>query len=317
MGYCPTDLSKSQDSLPLFRNIFEGCADAIVVIHQDQTIGFVNASAEDMFGRSRFDMLGQNLDILVPERFRACHHGMVEAFSSHQSPARFMRERQVELSGLHSSGHEFPIDVSILKSGDGLAPMMAAIIRDITEQKKAEDHLKMLANTDSLTGILNRRSFLERAEQELDRSRRYGHPLSVAMIDVDHFKRINDRFGHAFGDCALKHIVSVISNQLRLPDILGRLGGEEFGVLLTSVEGADAAIPAERYRRAVEQSPVTTPEKSDPVQLTISVGVACLGPDCGSVDLMLQKADKALYGAKSAGRNRVQLAECNRPSADR
>ena len=258
-----------------------------------------------MFGLSAPQMQNQTLDILIPDRFRKRHHTLVSAFGSDRPSAKFMKERNTTLYGLRHTGEEFPVDVSILKSGFGPETQMVAIIRDVTEQKKLEDDLKTLASTDPLTGILNRRSFLERAEQERDRALRYGHALSVAMIDVDHFKKINDRFGHQCGDLALQHLVAVISEQLRTPDIFGRLGGEEFGVLLPAVEDVSAAVPAERYRRAIEQTPLKVKGLQDQIRLSVSIGLACLQGDGDSLNLLLQRADTALYAAKSAGRNRI------------
>ena len=179
-------------------------------------------------------------------------------------------------------------------------PMVRRITR-YTQQ------LLRIAATDPLTGALNRRSFAERAAAELSRAARYGRPTSLLMIDADRFKAVNDRYGHAGGDAVLRAFAETASACLRPSDLFGRLGGEEFVVLLaeTGIAGAEAA--AERIRAAVESREV--PVDGQVVRFTVSLGaVSVVGCGPTSLEDAMERADAALYRAKGLGRNRVALA---------
>jgi diguanylate cyclase (GGDEF)-like protein len=173
--------------------------------------------------------------------------------------------------------------------------------RDITEHKRIEKALLELSRQDPLTGIANRRSFDERAAIEFSRARRFGHKLSLAMLDIDHFKRINDRWGHAAGDRVLKKLCESVQSELREVDLLARIGGEEFAVLIPDTDLEGAFQLAERLRQGVMAQSLT--EGEDLIRFTASFGVAALGPEDRSADEVLKRADVALYEAKAAGRN--------------
>jgi diguanylate cyclase (GGDEF)-like protein len=167
-----------------------------------------------------------------------------------------------------------------------------------------------LATIDPLTGLPNRRGFFERAEIELDRARRYGRTLTVMMLDADHFKRINDEYGHAGGDAALRHLAETLSATLRASDLAGRLGGEEFAVLLPETDFAGARQLAQRVRMSIATAPLIIGGAR--IELTVSVGVAAVptdGPPDAAIELALRDADEAMYRAKAEGRNRVVMAE--------
>ncbi len=165
--------------------------------------------------------------------------------------------------------------------------------------------VQRLATTDELTGLSNRRQILTQGEVELARARRYGKPLSAVMMDIDHFKTFNDRFGHAVGDRVLSTVAEWARSALRTLDVIGRYGGEEFVALLPETDLAGAALVAERLRQAVGQSHV--PSEAGPLSVTISLGVAQLVFGEGLAGL-LNRADEALYQAKEGGRNRVVVA---------
>jgi diguanylate cyclase (GGDEF)-like protein len=172
---------------------------------------------------------------------------------------------------------------------------------------KLNEHLDRLARIDPLTDAANRRHFHACLEAELARAGRYGRECSLVIIDIDHFKQINDRHGHAGGDDALRHFVQITREQLRTQDELGRLGGEEFAVLLPETGLESAIAVTERIRRAVEATPARFGDVRIP--MTASFGVARWQSFAESADALLQRADKALYAAKSGGRNRVASAE--------
>jgi diguanylate cyclase (GGDEF)-like protein len=180
----------------------------------------------------------------------------------------------------------------------------AFIVLVLSKERSVRIH-RDAASTDELTGILNRRGFVSGARQLIERFEKKREPVSVLVFDLDHFKTVNDRFGHATGDEALRLFASVASANLRASDIVGRLGGEEFvAVLPGSVN--DAAVAAERVRAAFETAGVMVADQ--PVAATVSVGVAS-GEPGADVMAMIAAADKALYKAKANGRNRIELAD--------
>jgi diguanylate cyclase (GGDEF)-like protein len=165
--------------------------------------------------------------------------------------------------------------------------------------------VQRLAVTDGLTEINNRRHFFDLAEREWIRTRRYDHPLSAMMLDVDHFKRVNDTFGHATGDSVLRTVAQICRNSLRETDFLGRYGGEEFAIMLPDTDLSAAHATAERLRESIAGTPIHT-DKGD-LQVTVSIGVASITVDMNSVATLLDRADRGLYIAKDTGRNRVVM----------
>ncbi len=164
------------------------------------------------------------------------------------------------------------------------------------------EEMRRLAAYDDLTGLAGRRHFMTELEREFDRARREGRALSILMVDADHFKAINDEFGHAGGDAVLLALADQLRRNTRTLDVAGRLGGEEFGVLLPGADAAIAELVAERLRGAVDRMAV--PWKAASIRVTVSVGSATWDRVCGP-DVLLERADAALYEAKRGGRNRV------------
>ncbi|MGQ9366257.1 GGDEF domain-containing response regulator [Azospirillum sp. ST 5-10] len=171
---------------------------------------------------------------------------------------------------------------------------------------RMQRELERLAITDGLTGALNRRHFLERGLEEVQRARRHGRDLALLMLDIDHFKAINDTHGHAAGDDAIRTCVRTCRAMIRQTDVLGRLGGEEFAILLPETDRPGATLVANRVRGAMAITGVVLPAGRT-IQFTVSVGVAFLGAADRTVESMLARADAALYRAKHGGRNRVEI----------
>lgn len=178
--------------------------------------------------------------------------------------------------------------------------------QDITARKLLEFELKKLAETDELTGLKNRRKFLASADKVLDRLKREGVPASMFIIDLDHFKAINDTHGHAVGDDALRHVAEQFRRALRRGDLLARIGGEEFAVLLPNTDEWGAIMVAERVRSHVAASAADT--GAGKLKLTASIGVTSLWSSDGNPDAALGRADAALYRAKEEGRNCVRAS---------
>jgi len=179
----------------------------------------------------------------------------------------------------------------------------AAILSNFAKLVVDELELRQIASSDSLTGVLTRRGWLEAAKAELERARRYDRPASVAMFDIDHFKRINDTHGHPAGDAVLKAVARTAGSVLRENDVLGRLGGEEFAVLLPETAEGRALDCAERIRAAIAAA--TIPTEAATIGVTASFGLCELRPDVADAEAWLARADDALYAAKRDGRNRV------------
>jgi diguanylate cyclase (GGDEF)-like protein len=185
---------------------------------------------------------------------------------------------------------------------------MIGIHTDITKRKLLEIELKQRAHIDFLTGTNNRGYFMEQAERELSRAIRYETPLSFLMLDIDFFKQVNDSYGHKVGDMALKKFAEICRQTLREIDVIGRIGGEEFAILLPETALNEATEVAERVRQAIANAKVPL-ESGLPLQFTVSIGVTALASHGENIDVLLNRADKALYEAKNSGRNKVCIGQ--------
>lgn len=183
----------------------------------------------------------------------------------------------------------------------GFAANLCAIA---IENRYAHRELERRAYTDYLTGLPNRRSFLEQAGSELQRALRYGGELSMLMLDIDHFKQVNDTYGHKVGDCVLQKLADICRHTLRTIDIPGRIGGEEFAILLPGTGSAQAMEAGERLRTALSKAGIPL-DNGLMLHITVSIGVVTLQDRPVNIDTLLSQADEALYQAKNAGRNRV------------
>lgn len=185
--------------------------------------------------------------------------------------------------------------------------MLEGIVLDISDRKALEEELSTMATHDALTGLFNRRELARLLEDEIRRADRYNRRLGVLWIDLDHFKLVNDRYGHAAGDTVLQSVSQLLADSIRSMDAIGRYGGEEFVVLLPEMDLEEARGSAERLRRLVLDTPLTI-AGGEQVRLTISVGVAVFPVHGTNADQLCEAADRAMYRAKEAGRNQVVLA---------
>lgn len=188
------------------------------------------------------------------------------------------------------------------------SPADIAILANFANIVCDELELRMIAQVDHLTGALTRRGFVEQAEREIARARRYGRPSTLVMLDLDHFKRVNDTHGHAAGDWVLQQLANAVGGALRPCDVLGRLGGEEFAILLPETAGDEAVAAIERLRHVIAEKPIALDDAAT-LHVTASFGAATLAPDVTSFPAWLKQADTMLYAAKAAGRNCARVAE--------
>ena len=196
----------------------------------------------------------------------------------------------------------------------GLLILALLVLRFQLTMLRQREALRLLATTDALTGIANRGQLMSTGEQEHARAQRYHQPLCVLMLDLDHFKSVNDRWGHATGDRVIRETAQLLRSMARSQDLAGRLGGEEFALLLPATPLAGARIIAERLRLAVQDNEAVRSDEGEPVRFTVSVGVAALAPQDTAFETLLQRADRALYQAKDGGRNRVELIDTETPA---
>jgi diguanylate cyclase (GGDEF)-like protein len=281
----------------------------LAVLDADDNFLFYNHSFADMFGLS---------EASTPE---LTHRDFITRLFSRGTCTHFDRsglEAWLEHVNSHHRTEPFGSFEIQLHDGrwllltkqvyEGGRLVMACV--DITKHKQAElalraahEELERLAMTDELTGTSNRRHFLAQMEKEYERARRYRHFTSLAMLDLDHFKRVNDRYGHPAGDQVLKHFGALLLSHLRSEDAVGRLGGEEFALLLPETEQAGARTVLERIRQDLAGAALES--IAPDFRYTFSAGIAELEPDTPfTCDDWVRAADQALYQAKSDGRNR-------------
>lgn len=213
---------------------------------------------------------------------------------------------RMEYRMLHKSGSIVWIldQAKVMKRDASGNPIrMCGTHTDITGLKLLQLELEKQAHTDYLTGVNNRRFFIEKAELEIGRSDRYGSSLSLLMIDIDNFKSVNDKYGHKSGDIVLQEFAKLCQQNLREIDILGRIGGEEFAALLPETSLVDAVDAAERLRNSVQNHHIVIADGTK-ITFTVSIGIACKSDRLMSLDSILIEADNHLYVAKTTGRNR-------------
>lgn len=263
---------------------------------------FINPAALELLGYQVEDVIGHSPHQLF--HGSTGEEGVAEEDCPVCATLQDGGKRETEAIFRHRNGVLLSVHMTVtpmLENGQLVG--VEVVFQDISLRKAMEQELMRLATTDPLTGLPNRRHFMEQLEYELARIKRFGKPACLLMLDLDHFKRVNDTYGHAAGDAVLRHFALLAQNSLREIDLIGRLGGEEFGVLLPGTDMAGALELAERLRLAVAAAPVQVEEDAIPV--TVSVGVAEFLSADPHPDDILARADMALYKAKESGRNRV------------
>lgn len=288
--------------------LLESAGDGIFGVDLNGRCIFVNPAALALLGYQREEVIGEDEHLLFHYRHED------GAIYSHESCPIFktLRDGKVREDEDVFFRHDgAPVSVHLkvtpmVEFGERVGAVV--VFQDITERKRMEQRLIELASTDELTGLPNRRHFVEALEREHARIRRFGKSAVLLMLDLDHFKRINDQYGHAAGDAVLVAFAETLRQHLRRTDLAGRLGGEEFAVLLPETEVEAACVLAERLREAVAGRAVEI-EGIGAIGVTVSLGLARLGVLDARPEAALARADAALYRAKQGGRNRVELAQ--------
>ena len=271
----------------------------IMRISREYRYLYVNRAYERLWGVQRSAVIGRTVAEILGENLFRLHERHMKAALEGRTVRYEVRRR--------TNGAEFVDSVACVPHVDGQGDPAGFFMLcvDVTERTRLEERLNDLASYDPLTGALNRRALMERAGSELDRCSRDGSPFSLAIVDLDHFKNVNDTWGHAAGDEVLKTLAETFRRALRPADVFGRFGGEEFIALLPVADADEAADIAERLRRLTEESAIATPEGA--IRVTLSAGHTTALPG-DSPDDLLRRADSALYESKRSGRNRVSRA---------
>ncbi|HNW77683.1 MAG TPA: diguanylate cyclase [Candidatus Competibacteraceae bacterium] len=282
-----------------YRNLVENAPFPIVISRiDDGIILYLNPQAARKLTVSRTYILGKSTQafyVQPEERDQLIAQLLQQGFLQH---------REVRLRTAAGELFWANLSATLIQFEDQLAVFFAII--DISERKALEQRLQTLAITDELTGLYNRRHFTQCGIEEVVRAQRYSTPFSLLMLDIDHFKTINDTYGHESGDEMLRSLAGMLQQQLRSLDIVGRLGGEEFGVILPNTARAEARCLAERLCQAVSRHEIVT--RYALLKMSVSIGVATFGASMQTIDDLSRCADHALYQAKAEGRNRVVVA---------
>ncbi|HYL11374.1 MAG TPA: MASE1 domain-containing protein [Candidatus Acidoferrales bacterium] len=272
-----------------FGRAVESAPNAMVMVDPQGKIVLVNSPAIRMFGRGREELVGQSVDVLVPERFRGAHPEHRAGFSAHPQ-ARPMGAGR-DLYAVRKDGSEFPVEIGLnpIETEEGLLVLSAIV--DITARKQAEDEIRRLATTDSLTGLVNYRKLMDTVEAEIKRFDRTRRPFAVMLLDLDGLKKINDTYGHLVGSRALCRLANVLRAHCRQVDTPARYGGDEFAVVLPETGSGQARQIAARIRERIASDGESPP-------ISVSVGTAIFPEDGEATEKLLSAADRALYGMK-------------------
>lgn len=277
--------------------IFENSLDGMMILESGLRLIDYNKAAKDFFGA-----LNISLD----------NYPIEHLFNREPKLLEILKSETTQEFSVMIDGEKRFFEISSLPLGtlNDKKTKMFKSIRDITEKKKVQEKLTVLATTDSLSGLYNRAEFIKMAQRELSWAKRYNNKLSLLMIDLDLFKTINDTFGHAAGDEVIREMGNMIKTNFRKADFAGRLGGEEFAVLLKNTSLDEAKGAAKKFQEAVSRKKVIYGKQE--ISFTVSIGVAAISGDINNksnIEDILKQADDALYKAKAKGRNCVVTME--------
>lgn len=314
------DSNKQFDDIHWQMDVLQNIDVGLVVMDENYTINVWNSFMQNHSGKAPEMVLGKSLFEAFPELSEAWFKHKAQsvfvlqntAFTTwEQRPYLFRFPHYRPITGTAEYMYQNSSIIPLLDT-NGEARHICLIIYDVTDtavnklaQQQANKQLQSLSRTDHLTGLFNRGYWELRLIQEFKRFDRYEQPSSLIMLDIDHFKKINDTYGHTVGDEAIRAVSRTIKEHARDLDIPGRYGGEEFGIILTNTNGDGACVFAERLRKTIEESTIYA--EGHVIQFTVSMGVAELNQDLHDHRHWIEKADQGLYRSKESGRNKVTL----------
>lgn len=310
----PIDISELHWLLDIIQSIDVG----VVVLDRNYRIHVWNSFMENHSGKPARQVNGQSLLDLFPEIDSTWFTHKIETASMlgtrvftvwEQRPYLVRFSNYQPITGLADHMYQ-NVTILPLRTVNGSADHVCLIIYDVTnvainkmQLEAANTQLQELALHDGLTGLLNRRHWETCLEHEFARHNRYSNPASLVLFDIDHFKQLNDTYGHQAGDEVIRQVAEVTRRMVRDTDYAGRYGGEEFVVLLPDTHLEGAVLFAERLRQAIAEQRIVHGQQE--LSCSVSIGVACIHADMNSHRMLIEEADQALYQAKAAGRNRV------------
>jgi diguanylate cyclase (GGDEF)-like protein/PAS domain S-box-containing protein len=293
-------LQESKRNEELFKFIADSAHYVIWVVDVDHTLTYINAKAKEYFMHEQKPSLGSpNFEFLPPEYYDMLQ-GHLEQLKADKSLEYVEFDMYCASIEKHMKNYIVPIT-----DHDGGIAGYKGVIHDITQDKIQLDSLKIEAQTDYLTGTLNRTTFDKELERLLIEYTRFSKDVCVMMLDVDYFKKVNDTFGHFMGDYVLKKLAHLIKAQVRKSDFVFRYGGEEFAIILPDITLEHARIIAEKIRYLIESQNFKVEDRT--IEVTLSIGLSLFEKEDQSISKVVIRADEALYRAKNNGRNRVEV----------
>jgi len=293
---------QSEESEMKFQSVIESAKDAIIVADFQGAIVQWNQGAETIFGYSKKEILGHNISVIVPDRFKEAHNKGMEVYRKTRKSK--VIGNTIELTGCRKDGSEFQLEMSVGTWETEKGIFFSSILRDITERKASEDKINDLVYLDPLTGLPNRRLFNDRLDSLLRQADERGLNFSLFYMDLDNFKMINDRFGHSIGDLFLQSVASRLEGQITPKDTLSRLGGDEFILLLPNTEYNKAA---DRAQELIDALNAPFRFENEEIFTSVSVGISMFPFDGADSETLVKNADIAMYQAKEGGKNAFQF----------
>lgn len=291
--------ARAEDELAMLYSALDNVGSGLLVLNKDLRAVYSNPVLHKMFRANSAEEIRKNRPLyadMLAESARATAVNLEDYVASRLARVTSGDPTPIDLP--MTDGTVLRCQLAVLPGGGRML-----IYSDVTDIVRNAEEMERLATTDGMTGIYNRRHFMTLADRELHRARRYNRPIAFLMIDIDFFKIINDDFGHQVGDAMIVHLASLARECKRDSDVLARIGGEEFALLLPETDLQQAQGVAERLRCEVGSNPLVA--ASGTIPATVSIGVAVAAEGVNEVSDLMKAADHALYDAKRAGRNRV------------
>lgn len=292
-----TELKEAEQALKKHQILFENAHDIVLYVGVDGKILDANRNAEEKYGYPRSQLLHMSISDIR-------HSSMMDSF---EEQMRSADTTGVVFEGIHvtKDGTSFPVEVSAKSTLIGDERIRIHIVRDITERKKAEEKITYLATIDSLTGIANRSHLMQQLKLAMEQADRGNYKLAVMLFDIDKFKTINDLYGHAAGDMALKETALRVSTALRQVDTVGRLGGDEFLILQPFIKGSEDAIAL--VQRILDRFGEPFVFEDNRIDIRLSIGISLYPDDTENGKDLIQCADKGMYHVKQKGGGGYEL----------
>lgn len=314
------EFSKFFEDVHWLMDILQNIDAGLVVMDKDYKVELWNSFMQNHSGKAPENVMGRSIFSVFPELSETWFKHKAQSVFVLQSatfttweqrPYLFRFPHYRPITGTADHMYQNSTIIPLIDS-KGLVEHVCLIVYDVTDtavnkiaQQQAHQQLQNLSRTDHLTGLYNRGYWELRLIQEFKRYSRYDQPCSLIMLDIDHFKKVNDNYGHTVGDDVIRQVSKAIKEQVRDLDIAGRYGGEEFGIILTNTDANGAATFAERLRMTIEKMVVSS--EGQLVKFTISLGIHQLSQDTVDHREWIEKSDQALYKSKEGGRNRFTV----------